>query len=434
MLVTPGGGIASAFDAPPARHSSGGSCRQIVRDASDSPVREPFEWQALRSVITRDKRRAVTAGHVPAKAFSDIVEKQQTLERLDIACFTDWFVCDSLNLPFKSARIDPGPTLRVSQDTTAVARYEKGWFIWENPRLSLPEGLPGILFHQVYIDGFGPAAVKSVRSGAFSICNTPGITVTQVLNSHVSLAPAGSGNGLHVFGTPGSIICEWHDIARPGKPVKLTLSGRTATAWRMPLMQSQWSQYTNNPVTISVDIWNPVTRKYDRLVTHHSFDSSDRLFLGEVVQQYFSEGILRLKITTHDTLSSRQRELWLHSLYIHPYPVHRYVNVNTASPGTLLRFCSNNKREAYELLHGSRISNRYTSMREIAAVIYGLQEPSLKDADLSTRSDIFDLYIVAQVIKQTETGEQVMAESRRCMILDRADCRLDPATRVRTGY
>jgi hypothetical protein len=434
MLVTPGGGIASTLDAPPSMNSRKSSYWQIVRDAADSPVREPFEWQAMKSVIDRDKSRPATTGQVSNRSFSDIVEKQRTLEQLDIACFTDWFVCDSLNLPFKHVRINPGSTLRVSQDRTAVARYEKGWFIWENPRLSLPEGVPGMLFHQVYIDGFGPVAVKSIRRGAFSICNTPGITVTQVLNSRVSLAPSGNGDGLHVFGKPGSIICEWHDVARPEKPVKLTLSGRTATAWQMPLVQSQWSQYTNDPVTISVDIWNPVTRKYDRLVTQQPFDSSDRLFLGEVVQQYFSEEILRLKITTHNTLSPRQRELWLRGLYLHPYPVHRYVNVNTAFPGTLLRLCGNNKSEAYELLNGSRISNRYTSMHEIAAVVHGLQEPSLKNADLSNRSDIFDLYIVAQVIKQKENGEQVMAESRRRMILDRADCRLDPKARVRTGY
>lgn len=434
MLVTPGGGIASVLDIPSAGQSGNGSCRQIVRDASDAPVRELFEWEALQSVIAHDTPRPAAAGNVPGTAFSDIVEKQQTLERLDIACFSDWFVCDSLCLPFKTARIDPGPTLHVSQDTTAVSRYEKGWFIWENSRLSLPEGLPGILFRQVYIAGFGPAAVKSIRSGAFSICDTPGITVTQVLNSHVSLAPTGNGNGMHVFGTPGSIICEWHDITRPEKPVKLTLAGRTATAWRMPLMQSQWSQYTNDPVTISVDIWNPVTRNYDRLVTQQSFDSSDRLFLGEVEQHYVSDGVLRLKIATNDTLAPRQRELWLHSLYLHPYPVRRYVNVNTAFPGTLLRLCNNNKSKAFELLHGSRISNRYTSMREIAAVVHGLQQPSVKDAELSVRSDIFDLYIVAQVLKQTENGEQVMAESRRRMILDRADCRLEPASCVRIGY
>jgi hypothetical protein len=434
MLVTPDGGVTAALDAPPTRVSRSGICRQIVRDASDTPVRQPFEWQAIQSVIAHDTPRPAVAGYKPNTSFSGIVEKEQTLKRLDISCFNDWYVCDSLCLPFTTARVNPGPTLRVSQDTTVVMRYEKGWFIWDNPRLSLPEGVPGTLFRHVYIDGIGPAAVKSIRTGAFSICNTPGVTVTQVLNSRVSLAPAGCRNGLHVFGTPGSIICEWHGLDRPEKPVKLTLSGRTATAWRPPLVQSQWSRYTNDPVTISVDIWNPVTRKYDRLVTQQPFDSSDRLFLGEVVQQYVSDGILRLKISTSDTLSPRQRELWLHSLYLHPYPVSRYVNVNTAFPGTLLRLCNSNKTAVYELLHGSRISNRYASMREIAAVVHGLQESSLLDADLSTRSDIFDLYIVAQVIKRSRDEERIMAESRRRMILDRSACRLEPASRVRVGY
>ena len=190
--------------------------------------------------------------------------------------------------------------------------------------------LAGLLSRHVHINGYGPVAIKSFRKGAFSICDTPGVSVTQVLDSTVVIAPSAAGNGLHLFGDSGALVCEWSGISRPEQPVKLTLAAQTAASWDPPVMGSQWMQYTNDLVTISADIWNPRAKKYERLVANKSFDRSDRLYLGEVQPFYFFEGTIRLRLTIHESLSAQQRGLWLKNLYLHPYPVHRYVNVNTA--------------------------------------------------------------------------------------------------------
>ena len=434
-LVTPSGGIAARFTAPVRGTASSRNCSQIIRDDSGTPIREPFAWSAVKSHLARTKNKNTRTDSMPNCEFPDILEKQKALQRLDISSYSDWFVCDSLKLPFGTARILPESAVRFSRDTTIIKRYEKGWFIWDDHSISLPNGKPGLLSRHVHINGYGPVAIKSFRKGAFSICDTPGVSVTQVLDSTVVIAPSAAGNGLHLFGDSGALVCEWSGISRPEQPVKLTLAAQTAASWDPPVMGSQWMQYTNDLVTISADIWNPRAKKYERLVANKSFDRSDRLYLGEVQPFYFFEGTIRLRLTIHESLSAQQRGLWLKNLYLHPYPVHRYVNVNTAFPSTLLRICGSSRSAASDLLTGSRISNRYTSMREMAPVIRSLQETAaMQDTDLSTRSDIFDLYIVAQVIKYTDTEEQVIAESRHRMILDRSNCRLNPFSRIRIGY
>ena len=240
---------------------------------------------------------------------------------------------------------------------------------------------------------------------------------------------------MHVFGSPGSFVCEWSNMPAPDKPVALTLSGRMASPWQPPSSMNEWNCQTNNAPYLTIHLWNPHSKTFVPVVAKGRFDASDRLSLGTVDPVYFRNGFLRLKVTTHSVLQPDADALWLQNIFVHPYSAHKYVNVNTVQPYQLRNLNSADRSLARSLAAKSGPSFHFSSMRDVLDTIQSLFSPvAPSNLFLTVRSDLFDLCVEAEVYKQSDTAPVLLARSQRYIKLNRAPARLNPSHPIQKTF
>lgn len=427
-LVDAHGGVAcvARFARQARRDAGGGPVQRVIRP-DGSEERSALSWPAVRGAVRN--RRSDDAAASFNGLFPSQTAKRDALRALDISDAGDWYMAEAAQLPFGAAVIGASAGVRCAADTVTIRRYESGALLWEQPGPELPAGEPGLLFREMHLPGARSVAVRLVHANGFSLCATPGLSITQLVGQSVRLGPSPWTSGVHVFGPQGSVVFEWTNAPALDQPARLTLSGTGVRAWECPATLSAWQQSTADAVRISVEVWHPRRLAYEPLVTAAAFDCSDRLSCGMVSPAHIDRGSIRLKVTTHRQLSRDAAALWLGAAFIHPVSPRDRVNVNTASPRVIAALCAGDPAARRELLGVAGSRGPFGSCSQLADALAAAGSAGGASI-LSVRSDVFNAEIEAEAVRRSGTNVTVLARRTLRCELDRSQSRLGPRRAV----
>ncbi|MHA1574706.1 MAG: hypothetical protein ACTSXL_00960, partial [Alphaproteobacteria bacterium] len=419
FLITAEGKIAARVKLPKRNLNRRKNLEQVILEKDGNYKRKNFSWSGISQKLRRrekDFSREPTKNNSELKSSKD---KYKILKNSNFSCKSDWFTCDSLPLQFSNSKIQNSKSIKSVSDKAEIRRYENRWLIRKSPENNFPTASElNPLCSKVHLFGTRSISVEEIISDGIKLSETPGLSPTQYVGKTVVLGPSVSGGGVHIFGSPGYLECEWKNIKNVDfKSAKLTLFGKSANKWTSPSTESQWNNFTNQPVKLTIEIWNFKKDFYELRAKEKSFDSSDKIFLGKLKPENLKSGKLRLKITTHQSLSPDTSALWLGGVNIHPYAGNDYINVNTISLKTLLFLCEGDTNAAIKILSELN-GNKFNSIKSIPE----LENNILTENKFIIRSDFFDLCVEAQVINKIT--RKILSQEKKNFKLDRSPARL----------
>lgn len=421
LLLASDGSVASLAKMPSRKLKRRKPLEQVILNKNNIYEREEFNWGKILKELNNRGKEFVKEPVVNDEKFNSKKEKYKYLKKCGFSIKSDWIYSDSLNLPFFEADIKPSKSIKYVSDRSKIIRCENRWLIRKTPENGLPAHMEvNPLSREIHLSGNKSVSVEEIIPDGIKLSKTPGISPAQYVGKTVVAGPCPSGGGIHIFGAPGFVEFEWK--LKPHRKLrfentKLTLYGRSANKWQSPATVSQWNNFTNFPVKITVEVWNFKKRVYELRADKKSFDSSDKLFLGKLNPENLKTGRLKMKITTHRTFSPRSSALWLGGVNIHPYAGNCYVNINTVSLKSLLSLCNSDTNSAINILKELN-GKKFQSMKSLPE----LGNKTIGEDKFVIRSDLFDLCVEAQVINK-KTG-QVLSQKNKVFRLDRAPARL----------
>lgn len=370
---------------------------------------------------------ALTTGLVRNAAFSGTRERAATLSALGINTAHDWFINAALYRPFDATACVAAASLQWSPGWARVLSAERGAWAFDTRVTRLPAGRPGLLYAEAFLSPEWSVPVRAVHDGALRVHAPRGTPALPMRNRIIWLSPSPRAAGLHLFGGPGWIECVWHDLTPPPAPVRLTLAGRAAPPPSAPPRSlEEWRQQTNTLPTLTLEAWDYARAAFVTCAVARTFDASDRLFAGMLTPAMFSNGTLRLRISTHDHLAPDAAALWLEGIYLHPLPAETVININTAPVQALLPFCGDDPTSVVRVVRAAPGAG-YSSVSDALRAVPELTDSvSRRAAALNVRSDVFDVCIEIEVVQHTRHGyEQLARTMARCRI-DRSPARANP--------
>lgn len=433
LCVTPDGQPVAYIRKPVQRIQTSENTARVYNPREG--VREmPFTWNTLHTRLYENSADEYRTVH--NKSYSSPAEKAYALQKNNVSIAHDWFVPSACFAACSNAvKIIPSH-LSCIPDTFLLKRTEAHNFTLSPNEFQnfFPAGIPGNLYSTLYIDSdpmplhIARISTDGIRTRAFSrsIPYRKSLTATCV--------PFNTGGGIHLSGPPGSVTIEWKNLPKTDGSFTLTLAGRATRTWTPPRTASLWHAGTNSPVYLSCDIWNPFTRSYDTAHVKATFDESERIDLGTFPALYLHNGTVRLRIHTHEQCQPGLAEVWLHGIYVYPFSPRTYVNINTAPVSDILSICHTNRALLSALLHGDTGQfsglHVYKSVADVITALDMSEKYSELPPNISTRSDIFTVFIESHVVNTNKDDTIPLASRTRTFTLSREKSRVHPGIPV----
>jgi hypothetical protein len=318
-------------------------------------------------------------------------------------------------LKFSSALVQPLSNFKIVNDELKIKRIENNKIIFANDSPEFPLGLPGLLNNKIFIKDLPPISIQSFNESSCDILIPNSYAAKQTVNETAAISPDGISGGVHIYGAPGTIIFEWTNLPRINSTVKLTIAGRGVCEPFFPKTIFEQGTQTNKLLELSISIWDENKIKYVPLINRKAFDSSGRIFLGNIPAKILKSGRLRVKIITHKTLSDKQAALWLRGIYLHPFTEKKYVNINTVPKKSLIHVCDNRTNLALMLSKELHSKKRFKTAGEIYRTIKKNKLSTKGTEKFIVRSEIFRAEIEAEIIDE-QTRETLSRKVEREII------------------
>ncbi len=412
-LLNPEGKVAAIIHKPQ-KIKRGSGANMIKKLLPGEFENEKINWGTIVQQIKNYKRNCRP---VRNKVYTSPIEKSSVLDKLKINISNDWYLSNSKFLKFSTALVQPLSNFKIVNGDVKIKRIENNKIIFANDLPEFPQGLPGLLNNKVFINGLPPISIRSFSESSCDILIPNSYAETQTVNKIAAISPDGTFGGVHIFGAPGTIIFEWTNLPRVNSSVKLTISGRGVGGTFFPKTIFERNTRTNKLLELSVSIWDENKIKYIPLIRKKAFDSSGRIFLGNIPEKILKSGRLRIKITTHKTLSDKQAALWLNGIYLHPFTEKKYINVNTIPQRSLIHICENRTNLAIMLSKELRSKKHFKTAGEIYRSIKKNKLSTKGTEKFIARSEIFRAEIEAEIID--EKTEEILSRKVEKKIINR---------------
>ncbi len=346
------------------------------------------------------------------------IEKSAVLNELKINISNDWYLCNSRFMEFGDALTHPLNNIKIINDEIKIKKIEGSKIIFDGDSPEFPIGSPGIFANKLFIKGKAPLSIQSFSESSCKLLIPNIFASTQTVNKSAVISPDGTSGGVHIFGSPGSIIFEWTNLPQVSSSVKLTLSGRGMREVFFPASIFEQNALTNKLLKLSIAIWDEDKIKYIPIVKKKAFDLSDRIFLGTIPERILKSGRLRLKITTHNVLSKEHAAVWLRGIYLHPFTERRYVNINTVSQNKFAYICKNRTNLAIALSKNIRSGKHFKTAGELYETIKKNKLSMIGTEKFIVRSEIFRVEIEAETINKE--SQEILSRKVEKKIINRS--------------
>jgi len=412
-LLNPEGKIAAIIHKPQKNKRVSGAS-MIKKLSSGEFENEKINWGTIVQQIKKYKRDCRLIGN---KVYNSPIEKFSVLDELKINTSNDWYLSNSKFLKFSAALAQPLSDFKIVNDEVRIKRIENSKIIFADDSPEFPLRSPGILNSKIFIKGLPPISIQSFNESSCNILIPNNYAATQTVNKIAAISPNGTSGGVHIFGAPGIIIFEWTNLPRINSSAKLTISGRGVSGIFFPKTIFEQNTLTNKLLKLSISIWDENKIKYVPLIRKKEFDSSGRIFLGNIPAKLLKSGRLRIKITTHKTLSDKQAALWLRGIYLHPFTEKRYININTIPQKKLIYACDNRTNLAIMLSKEFHSKKYFKTVGEIYRTIKKNNLSTKGTGKFIVRSEIFRAEIEAEIID--EKTEKIISRRIEKKIINR---------------
>jgi len=410
-LLNPEGKVAAIIHKPQnvKRNNPANMIRKLSTGEFESKI---ISWDTIIQQI-----KGVKCNHrlIRNKVYNSPVERVSILDELRLNTSNDWYLCDSLFINSSDALIRPLNNIKVVRDFVNIKRFEGNKIIFTDDSSKFPLGSAGILTDKLFIKGLPPLSIDSFSESSCNILVPNNFSSTQSVKKTAVISPDGTSGGVHIFGVPGTVIFEWTNLPRINSSVKLTIAGQGSSGKFFPKTTFERNVLTNKLLKFSISIWDEDKVKYLPLIKEGAFDSSGRIFLGNIPARILKSGRLRIKITTHKTLSNKSSSLWLHGIYLHPFTEKKYVNINTVPRKDLIYVCDNRTNLAIILFKELRAKKHFQTVNEIYRLINKNKLSTSGTEKFIICSDTFRIKVEAETVNK-ETEEVISRKTKEEII------------------